>query len=84
MRDTKATDKLTRLEYQCSTNVDIPAIARRLYSLFRANQRTDDERGGLADTVEGSELYSHGEMNSPLWSSEVLWLCEKVKRMICS
>lgn len=52
--------RLTRLENQRPGELHISAIAGGLYALARANQRAYDEGGGLADGVEGPELYAHG------------------------
>lgn len=43
----------TWLEYQCAANVDVSTVARRLDALGRADEGADDERGSLADAVEG-------------------------------
>lgn len=51
---------LTRLEDEGARDLDIPAIARGFDALCRADERADDERGGLADVVEGAKLDSHG------------------------
>ena len=56
------TEELTGLEYERPRYLHISAIARRLYSLVCANERTYDKCSGVTETIEGAELDSHGRV----------------------
>jgi hypothetical protein len=49
----------TRLEDEGPSNLDIPAVARRLNPSVWAHKRTYNERSSLTDTIEGAKLDSH-------------------------
>ena len=51
--------RLTRLEDECACDLHISAIARRLNSPVVAHERTHDERGSLANLIEGAKLDGH-------------------------
>lgn len=51
--------KLTRLENEGSSDIDIPTITCWFDTLIGAQQRANDERGGLANAIKRPELDAH-------------------------
>jgi hypothetical protein len=56
----------TRLEDECAADVDVARVADGLDALVGAQQRADDERGGLAHAVERAERDRHWFSQWPL------------------
>ena len=65
----RTSTRLTRLEDESARDLHISTVARGLDALTGADERADDEGGGLAYFVEGTKLDAHGRRRRD-WSRE--------------